>query len=866
MEKLKLSQKFDVLWASGVIDKSIPKHIADNLNPAFELREYQKEAIARFIYYIEKYPERKKPTRLLFNMATGSGKTLLMAASILYLYGKGYRDFLFFVNRTNTIDKTRDNFMNPRSMKYLFNEKIVIDGRRVEINEVDNFVASRRDAINIAFMTIQELHTKMNLHRENSLSIEDFRNKKIVLISDEAHHINVWTKNKLNKGEEESKNTWEGTIDGRIFPQNSGNIMLEYTATLEDDPAIFEKYKDFTLYEYGLKQFRQDGFSKEIKVVEAGLSPIERALWTVVLNQYRRKIAEKNGIPLKPVILMKSRRIKESEEFESRFYKKMRGLSARDVEKIRSNVMASGNDTMEKAFAYFEREGITPANLAAELREEFSETKCITINSEKQSEDNQVKINTLEERGNKIRCIFAVDMLNEGWDVLNLFDIVRLYNTRDAKAGRPGKTTVGEVQLIGRGARYFPFKLTDSDEKFKRKFDQDTENDLRIIEELHYHSQTNSKYIQELTTELKKTGIMPVESRDVRLSVKDSIKTTDFWKRGFIFVNKLEKKDRSKIKSIHDLDFSKMYKCDIDTGFVKEKLAFGDTSGPEQTKATRQVELGSFGKVIIRKAISSLEFYRFDNLKTYFPPLGSVKDFMNSLKNVKIELSSSKIRLDKLSPDDKLAVCIHVLETIETQIRNDFTEYEGTKRFVPKAIKDMVREKTIKVNVNDSGQGEGFAMSRETRDDLRLDLVAKDWYIYDENYGTSEEKYFIRFVNDAIDKMKKKYSELYLLRNERLFQIYRFSDGGAMEPDFVLFLKERGKKEFVHYQLFIEAKGGFLRKENEWKEKFLKEIEGKYKVLAENKRYRLVGLPFYTEDRKMEFINEFNKKLNLEQQ
>ncbi len=685
MEKLKLSQKFDVLSASGVIDKSIPKHIADNLNPAFELREYQKEAIARFIHYMEKYPERKKPTRLLFNMATGSGKTLLMAASILYLYGKGYRDFLFFVNRTNTIDKTRDNFLNPKSMKYLYNEKIVIDGRRVEITEVTNFAAARHDAINIAFMTIQELHTKMNVHRENSLTIEDFRNKKIVLISDEAHHINAWTKNKLNKGDEEAKSTWEGTIDGKIFPLNSDNIMLEYTATLEDDPAIFEKYKNSIIYEYGLKQFRQDGYSKEIKVVEAGLPPMEMALWSVILNQYRRKIAEKNGIPLKPVILMKSRRITESEELERRFYKKMRGLLARDVEKIRSNVMASGNETMERAFAYFEREGITPANLAVELREEFSGTKCVAINSEKQSEDYQVKINTLEDRGNKIRCIFAVDMLNEGWDVLNLFDIVRLYNTRDTKAGRPGKTTVGEVQLIGRGARYFPFKLTDSDEKFKRKFDQDTENDLRIIEELHYHSKTNPKYIQELTTELKKTGIMPVESRDVRLKVKENIKTTDFWKRGFVFVNRPEKKDRSKIKSIDDLDFSKMYKCDIDTGFVQETLAFEDASGPEQTKTARQTDLGSFGDVVIRKAISKLVFYRFDNLKTYFPPLGSVREFMDSLKRVKVELRSSKRRLDNLSPDDKLDVCIHVLGMVEAQIRKDFTKYKGTKLFVPKA-------------------------------------------------------------------------------------------------------------------------------------------------------------------------------------
>jgi len=68
-------------------------------------------------------------------------------------------------------------------------------------------------------------------------------------------------------------------------------------------------------------------------------------------------------------------------------------------------------------------------------------------------------------------------MLNEGWDVLNLFDIVRLYETRDGKWTRddryiPGTTTLSEVQLIGRGARYYPFKLNKEDDKFRRKFDQ----------------------------------------------------------------------------------------------------------------------------------------------------------------------------------------------------------------------------------------------------------------------------------------------------------------------------------------------------------------------------------------------------------
>jgi type III restriction enzyme len=86
-----LREDFDTVWDLGYISKTVPDTIRKNLNPRFELREYQEQAIMRFIYYLEDYPKRVEPTQLLFHMATGSGKTLIMAAAILYLFEKGYR-------------------------------------------------------------------------------------------------------------------------------------------------------------------------------------------------------------------------------------------------------------------------------------------------------------------------------------------------------------------------------------------------------------------------------------------------------------------------------------------------------------------------------------------------------------------------------------------------------------------------------------------------------------------------------------------------------------------------------------------------------------------------------------------------------
>ena len=763
-----LKQDYDSLSKMGMLNKGIPKYVQDNLNPTFGLREYQREAIERFIHYINGNPNRIKPSQLLFHMATGSGKTLLMAANIIHLYSKVYRNFLFFVNSTNIIDKTRDNFLNPLSSKYLFSEKIKLEDKEVKITEVSNFEASNNEDINIIFTTIQGLHSLMISHRENCLTFEDFKDKKIVVISDEAHHINAWTKNSLGKDEVIAKTTWEHTVNS-IFSSNTENIMLEYTATVDlDNLAINEKYQNKIIYEYTLKQFRQDGYSKDVKVLQADLFNVERALQAVILSQYRRKIAEKNKLHIKPVILMKSKTIAESQEIEQEFHQKITDLKVKDIDAI--NSQSKGN-ILEKAFTYFEKEKISFSNLITEIKEEFSEEKCISVNSQNESEDKQLLVNSLKDQNNEIRGIFAVDKLNEGWDVLNLFDIVRLYDTRDSKGNRPGKTTLAEAQLIGRGARYFPFRIKEEEDKFKRKFDQELDNDLKVIEELYYHSSHNPKYIQELTIALRNTGILPPqEPKTVQLKIKDTIMNTDFWKKGFIFINKKVEADRSKIKDINDLDVSKVYKHSLRTGFTQERALFVEELKSEEDKITKQVEIKSFNEPIIRKALSKLEFYKFDNLKKYFPKLNSIDEFIQSLKEIKVDLRSSNEKLRNLSPDDKLDVCLDILSQLESQIRAGYTEFKGTKLFVQNKIKDVVKDKTLNINIGDNSDQEfGVPMSNPRHENLRLNLSNKSWYVYDENYGTSEEKHFIQFINGAMEKLDNEV-------DEEIYKLYEITE------------------------------------------------------------------------------------------
>lgn len=240
---------------SPIAYKELPDYIPTNLNPTFELRPYQENAFRNFITFYES-DKRPNPTQVLFHMATGSGKTLIMAGLIIYLYKLGYRNFLFFVNLDNIVQKTKDNFLNAASAKYLFAEQIVIDGETIKINEVSNFQGTSPDAINICFTTTQGLHSDMWSVKEGAPSFDDFSEVKTVLISDEAHHLNVDTRKGKKSTDDDSSKSWEYTVN-RIFGANR-NISYDNTRNSASEfksaiNGIFEKTGlQYTLTDHGM--------------------------------------------------------------------------------------------------------------------------------------------------------------------------------------------------------------------------------------------------------------------------------------------------------------------------------------------------------------------------------------------------------------------------------------------------------------------------------------------------------------------------------------------------------------------------------------------------------------------------------------
>lgn len=837
----------------AIAQVTVPNHITDNLKPGFGQRPYQIEAFQRFILCDSEDFEGKpkRPFHLLYNMATGSGKTLIMAGLMLHLYQKGYRNFLFFVNSNNIIQKTKDNFLNPQASKYLFNDKIVINGKEVLIKEIDNFEEADNQNINLKFTTIQQLHIDLNNTKENSVTYEDFKDKKLVLIADEAHHLVAGTKSGNMFG------SWEDTVKN-IHDSNFENILLEFTATIDTDTAeLVKHYQDKVIFKYDLAQFRIDKYSKEINLIRSLYDEKDRIIQALILNLYRQELATSNNINLKPVILFKAKKtIQESEQNKENFHKLIDDFSVALVEKIQKTSTVA---IVQKAFRFFEAKGISANEIVKRIQANFRFENCLSANNDAEAEKNQILLNTLEDENNPIRAVFAVQKLNEGWDVLNLFDIVRLYEDRDGKDGKPGKTTLSEAQLIGRGARYYPFALEEGQDKFTRKFDDDISNDLKTLEELYYHTKEDSRYISELKKALVDSGIYEDDANLVQLNLflKPEFKKTDFYRDGHVFFNRKVPKSFDNIKSFADLGVKKTnYRHTLSSGVGRQSLAIGfELESPLsdfEVVKSKDVNLTEIPKNTIRFALSQNPFFYFNSLSHYFPSVGSLSNFIDStdfLAGLEITFSGTTKRLKEISNFDYLQALNGLLQNIEADIKSNSTEYEGSN-YIKEPIHKVFKDKEIKV-YKDSERADG----QET-------LVANEpWYVYNANYGTSEEKKFVELFSRRFEGLNQKFENIYLIRNEREIKIFD-KLGRAFEPDFLLFCKQRDGEQMT-FQVFIEPKGEHLKGHDKWKEDFLKEIRTEQKTIKiHTDTYLITAVPFYNYNNENEFKTTLENTLN----
>ncbi len=804
----------------------LPTHITSNLKK--ELRDYQKQAIDN---YLEKRQSNPTQKHFMFEMATGSGKTLVMAGLILECYKQGYQNFIFFVNSASILEKTKLNFTDSASSKYLFSENIHINDENTEIKSINNLSESHENAINIYFSTIQGLFSLFTKAKENAISIEDLKDQKLVFLADEAHHLNTETKKKLNDSEASEKRNWESVVK-LALEQNKDNLLLEFSATIPNEKSVEEKYKNLKVITYTLKEFSEDKFCKNIYSLSYENKELEtRFLGACVSSLYKELLAQHHNVEnFKPCILFKSERIEDSKENQERFNTFLENLSPLDLENFFNH---SRNAFFKDAKNFFDKQKYTP-NLTAFLQTKFKKSTQINTNNEKELEKGMLLLNSLEDRDNPKRVIFSVDKLNEGWDVLNLFDIVRLKN----KASQ--KDTTKDAQLIGRGARYYPFSYNDFKpsriEFYQRKFD--FSNPLSALERLDYHAIYDSEFIAKLNNELQDLGLGLIEKEKTTIPLTPTKRFKCYYASN----------TKDKNKNLFNKDY---------TDPVKVKL--------------QSLHVPLFAFNVREKKVDFKEENKGD--KTYYIPHTldkiPINYFLKALNLKNLDFKTLKKAFKKHAFNNKVGFIEQYISPLKTNFHKNqkFDDNEILLKlavYIIENLKDTLLKEQDKYEVSalELKEFETHNKSLSTSE-WEKDIPFYEWLLFKDmrKLDSDLERKFLVFINDHKEVLDKKFKEWCVLRNDHFTELKVFCNikdspyyAQGFEPDFILFAQTHSD-EFLGFTCYMEAKGEHLEPSNAWKKEFLETLENAA-LKSHDKKLHLKGLPFFTPHNK-EVNSEF---------
>ncbi len=914
------------LWAR---DYEIPDYITDNLHPSKQLRAYQQDALKHFIFLYDR--DRAQAKHLLFNMATGTGKTLVMAAVVLFLYHKGYRNFIFLVHQIQIKDQAVKNFTDYKFEKYLFNPKgIKINGQAVTVRQAHSVEDADRHSISFLFFSTSLLYNRLREDRENGLTAETFAQNDIVIIADEAHRLNVDTRSKNKTDREEAKN-WETAVMSAINAREE-NMLLEFTATVDlANEAIHAKYENKLVHRYDFLAFNKDGYSKDVKFLynrEVHTENQKRLLIVnaVALSEYRRLLAERvMGVVMSPIVLIKSIKIAQSEEDRAFFDSVIGSLRPDDLNHLKTLATENKDREHEILADMFKWIGSKEARLissgdwdglkafTAEIRASFAHDNTLIYNSQKKEKADLLPL--LDSPRNTIRAIFSVNALNEGWDVLGLYDIVH-FDISEAK-----KVSLQDIQLIGRGARYNPYELPKSysrDEEadgmlslfaarnlefdtYKRKFDNDPYDTGRVLETFVYHFVKTGTFLESLQRDLMGEGIISEGVEKKTITMKQQFLQSDTYRKGFVLVNHTIKRTKTTSDEI-DTTFNRVIKAGS-YNLRAKGLSDREENQIIAGQKTQLIRISEdyFPLPVIRKALVSAEgnFFRYNNLVEHIKGLQTVDTLMSDyLPKYEIKYTYEEGKsISEISAVEKLQLLIGViLPEIRRSIDLNMPQETGSKQFRPVSLSRVfAKEKNIYLmsfpTIDETGKKiyissdeRAKAQSDHNNAELQYDVEHADWYAYSENYGTSEEKKFVKYVASQVQDVRRRYegAEVYLIRNELDYWLFSPKDGRRFSPDYLLIINDVKNQE-LYYQVIIEPKGGHLLNHDEWKEEALMSLNDDSEVvfdenendtraykeyLAEAKQngYKVIkpiGIKFYNSDTRGEevFAVEFQDKV-----
>ena len=414
-----------------------------------------------------------------YEMATGSGKTMLMGATVYYLNKYHYvKNFLIVTpSSTEIYKKTIRNFTKGTN-ETVWNDEVPFKFNLItgdNYKDTKDLFATDTDA-NIFIFNIDKFGTNATQTKKqwegsdwkdkegNTISLLEFLSQNdLVIITDEAHH---------------AQSRKAKSVINAFHPL----AVIEFTATAVETERSQAKKNQTIVYKYDIKRFLEDKYGKKVRVLalpgqksktkgkKTELSDLEKyKLLTFFLVHLVKKKALNSDVKcrdLKPIGFVK---VKNEISF------------AEKVELYIKTVLATDTEILEVILEKAKTEDTETTNLILEMFQSDynSDTTVLLKDIDKVAQtsillhsksDKLVKKQFDDIQKNNVEIVIFIDMLNEGIDMPNIYSMVIINDT-------PSEFKTSVKQIVGRGVRL---------NKLQRDYDEVEDNDLLThTEKLH---------------------------------------------------------------------------------------------------------------------------------------------------------------------------------------------------------------------------------------------------------------------------------------------------------------------------------------------------------------------------------------------
>jgi superfamily II DNA or RNA helicase len=445
---------------------------------------------------LDEIAEKHHAPFLGYEMATGSGKTMLMGASIYFMCKKyQINNFLIITPASTDIyQKTIRNFDigNFESVwaddtPFTFN---VITGD----NYTQNLFYNSSKEANIFIFNISKFGTNATNTAKtwesavwkdengNSISIKQYlKDKKLIIITDEAHHAQTPVASKIIKN---------------FHPLS----VLEFTATAVETEKSEAKKNQTIVYKYDIKRFLEDGYGKLVRAValanssrhkKDSISDNEKlkiiTLFLIHLMKKEAVLLDPKCRSLKPLSFVK---VKDDTIFTKKVYDYIKTELSSDVENINIILEKVSQQDFEITLLLSDLFKNKFNSDISKLQQEIQKVADTSIFYHGRS-DKETEKKFLNIRKNEVEIVVYMQRLDEGIDLPNIFSMA-VINDNESDF----KTSV--KQIIGRGVRL---------NKDKREFDDEVDYLKANSEKLHVICDQGKNFEEVITSIQKEFGL-----------------------------------------------------------------------------------------------------------------------------------------------------------------------------------------------------------------------------------------------------------------------------------------------------------------------------------------------------------------------